>query len=328
MRELTSINKPRTALTNLIGNPECLLSNWKRTLTNYISAQPTALQVVTINNFEGEMADYLVLNDTRKRGRSVSGNFKKYQFYEKENKPNSMKCGFKANKILTAVNETGHTITTSEGRVIHKKLASKTLKFQTSRRSDEQRRAIIRCRRCGKFSSAEICETHQRQDSNNNAADIEPSTSHALRTMPMKKKRNHNRVVMYDSSSRESNLSDASVDGDSSDTEDDPEETNLRAEIGRERERLRDQTPTLTSPIGCCTELANNPPQSDHSGTPIHRQEVDDTTEPGEEPTGKLRPEQKINIEKNQTKFESEPRRSERIRSAQRVVKLGGVEYF
>ena len=30
--------KPRTALTNLIDKPECLLSNFKRTLFNYISA--------------------------------------------------------------------------------------------------------------------------------------------------------------------------------------------------------------------------------------------------------------------------------------------------
>ena len=67
------------------------------------------------------MANYLVLNDTRKRGRSVSRNFEKYHFYEKENKPNSMKCGFKTNKILTAVKETDHTITTSEGKIIHKK---------------------------------------------------------------------------------------------------------------------------------------------------------------------------------------------------------------
>ena len=79
--------KPRTALTNLIGKPECLLSNWKRTLTNYKSAQPTELQVVTINYSDGEMADYLVFNETRKRGRTVSRDFKKYQFYEKENKP-------------------------------------------------------------------------------------------------------------------------------------------------------------------------------------------------------------------------------------------------
>ena len=59
--------KPRTALINIIGKPECLLSNWKNTLNNYILAQPTELQVVTINDAEGEMADYLVLNDTRKK---------------------------------------------------------------------------------------------------------------------------------------------------------------------------------------------------------------------------------------------------------------------
>ena len=161
-----------------------------------------------------------------------------------------MKCGFKTNNFLTAVKETDHIITTSEGRVIHKNLASKPLKFKTSRKTDEQRRAISRCRKCGKFSSGELCETHQRQDPNNNASDNEPSTSHVLPTMPMKKKQHHNRVVIYDSSSGESNLTDAIVNGDCSDTEDDPEETNLRAEIGREIERLRDQTPTLTSPIG------------------------------------------------------------------------------
>ena len=121
--------RPRTVLTNLIDKPECLLSNRKRTLTNYISAQPTELQVVTINNSEGEMADYLVLNETKKKGRSVIRDSKNYQFYEKENKPNSMKCGFKTNKILTAVAEIGHTVTTSEGMVIHKKLASRPLNF-------------------------------------------------------------------------------------------------------------------------------------------------------------------------------------------------------
>ena len=189
-----------------------------------------------------------------------------------------MKCGFETNKTLTAVKESDHTITTSEGRIIHKKIASKPLKFQTSRKTDDQKRAITRCRKCGKFSGGELCETHQRQDTNNNAADNEPSTSHTIPKMPAKMK--YNRVVTYHSSSRESNLTDASPGEDSSDTVEDPEETNLRAEIGREIERLRDQTPTLTTPIGCSTELAKNPPQPDHSGTPVHRQEADNTTEP------------------------------------------------
>ena len=76
--------KPRTTLTNLIGKPECLLSNWKRTLTNYILAQPTELQVVTINDSDGEMADYLVLNEAKKRGRSVSRDFKKCHFFKRK----------------------------------------------------------------------------------------------------------------------------------------------------------------------------------------------------------------------------------------------------
>ena len=33
--------KPRTAITKFIVQPSCLLSNWKKTLTKYILAQPT-----------------------------------------------------------------------------------------------------------------------------------------------------------------------------------------------------------------------------------------------------------------------------------------------
>ena len=67
--------KPRTAITNLIGRPECLLSNWKNTLINYVLAQPTELQMFTINDSEEKMADYMVPNDSKKRARSVSGEF-------------------------------------------------------------------------------------------------------------------------------------------------------------------------------------------------------------------------------------------------------------
>ena len=130
--------KPRTAITNLIGRPECLLSNWKKTLTNYVSAQPTELQMFTIIDSEGEMADYLILNDSKKRNRSVSKEFKQYQFFEKENKPNAMKCRFKTNKILTAANETKNTITTSDGKIIHKKIASKPIKFQLPKKPEEE----------------------------------------------------------------------------------------------------------------------------------------------------------------------------------------------
>ena len=151
----------------------------------------------------------------------------------------------------------------------------------------------------------------------------------------MPTKRKHKRVITYDSSSRESNAADPSSGEDNPDSdreEEDPEETDLRAEIGREIERLREQTPAPTTQVGCSTGRASNPPQPDVQGTPLHRQTTPDTgnetAEPGEGTTGKIRAEQNSYFEKNQIKSESEPRRSERIKSAQRVVKLGGVEYF
>ena len=176
----------RTAITNLIGRPDCLLSNWKKTLTNYVSAQPTELQMFTINDCEGEMAEYMVLNDSKKRARSVSREFKQYQLFEKENKPNAMKCKYKTNKMLTAVKETKHTVTTSEGKIIHKKLASKPLKFQLPKKSEEKRKPTKRCIRCGKFSQGDYCDTHKRVYGVPKVTD-EPSSSYTLPTMPQKR---------------------------------------------------------------------------------------------------------------------------------------------
>ena len=123
-----------------------------------------------------------------------------------------MKCGFKTDKILTVIKETDHTITTSEGKIIHEKLASKPLKFQTSRKRDEQRKTISRCRRCGKLSSDEYCETHRRLrtdgDLNNNQADNDAGPSHTM----LSKNPTYSRVVMYDSSSRDSDSMVPNVD--------------------------------------------------------------------------------------------------------------------
>ena len=84
--------KPRTAITNLIGQPECLLSNGKKTLTKSISAQSAELQIFTINDSDGELENYLVLNDSKKRADSGVQKFKPYKFYGKETNPDSLKC--------------------------------------------------------------------------------------------------------------------------------------------------------------------------------------------------------------------------------------------
>ena len=178
--------KPRTAITSIIGQPECLLSTWKKTLTNYILAQPTEHQMFTINDSEGDMADNIVLNDSKKRARSVSTEFKQYQSFEKENKPNVLKCRFKTNKLLTAVKETKPTIITSEGKTIHKKLASKPVKFQLSRKPDEKRRPTNKCHICGKFCQGDFCDTHKRVYGIPKGPQ-EPCSSHTLPTMPQKR---------------------------------------------------------------------------------------------------------------------------------------------
>ena len=76
--------KPRTAITNLIGQPSCQLFNWKQTLTKYILAQPTELLTFTTNYSDEELADYLVSNDSKKRAHLVSQEFKPFKFYEKK----------------------------------------------------------------------------------------------------------------------------------------------------------------------------------------------------------------------------------------------------
>ena len=76
--------KLRTATTNLIGKLDSLLSNWKKTLTNYFSAQPAELQMFTINDSEEEMADFLVVYDSKKRARSVSWNLNSTSFLKRK----------------------------------------------------------------------------------------------------------------------------------------------------------------------------------------------------------------------------------------------------
>ena len=239
---------------------------------------------------------------------------------------------FQSKQILTAVAGTDDTVTTSEGRVIHKKLASRPLKCQTSRKPEEPRKATNRCRRCGTFSSGELCEKHLRlkaasQNDNNN----EPSTSHTLPTMPTtstKKKRTYSRVITYDSSSHDSESNTNHAGNDSSDEEELPDDTVLRTEIGREIDRIRSQTPTPASPIGCSTEIATDIAQPDTSGTPIPGQNATNTAEVEPDDAGKVELKPRIRAEKNQSDYNLEPRRSERIKTDQRVVKLGGVDYF
>ena len=306
------------------------MSNWKKTLTNYVLAQPTELQIITINDSEGEMADYTILNDSKKRARSVSREFKQYQFFEKENKPNAMKCRFKTNKILTAVNETKHTITTSEGKVIHEKLASKPIKVQSSEKPEEKRKQTNRCIRCGKFSQGNFCDTHTRVYGVTKDTDG-PNCSYTLPTMP-EKRWTYGDATVTDTESDNQNKQDETAEKDEPPTNN----TTTATEIQPTEEEITPEinTPPPSTPVQCSTSYGTRPTRPEgEQQTPIRATVSAEVTPkkvslgPGK---GNLR-----TIEKRESKnckIPIEPtidlRRSNRMKDAERTVKLGLVEYF
>ena len=98
-----------------------------------------------ISDSGGKMADYMVLNDSMKRVRPVSRDFKQYQFFENETKPNAMKSRFKTKKILTAVkkNRPYHNHVRRENNT---KNSLKTDKISVLEKAREQRKPTSRSR--------------------------------------------------------------------------------------------------------------------------------------------------------------------------------------
>ena len=135
---------------------------------------------------------------------------------------------------------------------------------------------------------------------------------------------------MYDSSSRDSESTGNYPDRVTSEEEEVTDDVTLEAMIGQEVERIRSQTPMLTPPIGCSTEIppAADATQPDTIGTPIRGQSTSNTGPIDNDHAGKTRLKQNIREDSTSLDLTQEPHRSERIRSAKRVVKLGGVECF
>ena len=252
--------KPRTPIVNLISQPACLKEDWKKTLTNYVLAHPAELRVFAIHDSDGELADYLVRNESRKRGRSVSDNFINYQFFEKETNPNAMKCRHKANKILTAAGETKHTITTTDGKTIQKKLASNPPIFQPSKEAEGARMSTKRCTRFGRFSDEKPCDTHKRlMLENKKLGDQNKQPTSASKTFPTMPSKQTEEIpditIRSDSQSSSAKGTPKTADIDI--------ELTITAEIkhnnGNETEQTQipqdNQRPAISSPVGCSTEL-------------------------------------------------------------------------
>ena len=77
-------------------------------MTKYILAKPTELRIYyqRLRRRAGRLHGS---QRHKENNRLVSQDSKEYQFYEKENKPHTMKCRFKTKKIVTAVKETNNT---------------------------------------------------------------------------------------------------------------------------------------------------------------------------------------------------------------------------
>ena len=163
-----------------------------------------------------------------------------------------MKCKFKNNKVLTALKETGLTITTAEGRTMHKKLASKPIKVQPSKNSDEPRKPTSRCRRCGRFSNGNNCETHKtlmiEKNSSSHTQD-EAKCSRTLPTMPSNESVDDNtHTVLTDSHSTDSEET-SHAEKITPDT-DHSSEMDITTTAGTADRRTDSPTPTLKSSSG------------------------------------------------------------------------------
>ena len=91
-----------------------------------------------------------------------------------------MKCRFKTNKTLTANKETKHTVTTSDGRTIHKKLASNHLKFRSSKKTEENikpTKRYIRCSGISKDESAKPVGNNDRKQEEEESKETEKASS-------------------------------------------------------------------------------------------------------------------------------------------------------
>ena len=161
--ELHKGRNPRTTITNALNQNNCLLSNWRKLINKYVSAQPQELQVYTIKDSDGGLVDYLVMNEKR-RTKSVSEQFVPYQFYEREMKPDAMKNRFKTGKSLVAIDETKHTVKTYNGKTLQKKLISNPISFQPQKKEDSLRGTNKRCEQCGRFYRGEKCMAPHKTD--------------------------------------------------------------------------------------------------------------------------------------------------------------------
>ena len=115
--ELHYGRKPNTEITNLLS-----LDNSKNLRENSISAKPDTSQVYSFSGVGG-VSDQLPMK-TKKNDKGVSN----YPFFilEKKYQKSKFESAY-TDKPNTAISETNHTVTTPNGRILHKKNISKPI---------------------------------------------------------------------------------------------------------------------------------------------------------------------------------------------------------
>ena len=116
--ELHFGREPNTEWGNMLK-----LDKTKLITNNSISARPDTLQVYTFSG-EGGSSDHLPMKQKRKGAKTVS----KYpfQFFERKNQKGKFESPY-SEHLQTAVTGTEHTVTTSDNKIIHRKLISKPI---------------------------------------------------------------------------------------------------------------------------------------------------------------------------------------------------------
>ena len=180
-----------------------------------------------------------------------------------------MKCRYKTNKPISAVKETEHTVTTAQGKMIHKKLASNRINFQPSKKPEDIKKPTMRCKRCGRFSNGEFCRTHQRLMMESNRTADQPCSSKTLPIMPSRECT----VIPYITVISDNNS--VSVEEIPNTVESEPEiivTTEEKCPDGSNPPTADHQSPAMTetvaSPVGCSTERTSKGPISDNDNAP------------------------------------------------------------
>ena len=168
-----------------------------------------------------------------------------------------MKCRFKTDELSTAAGETKHTINTTDGNTIHKRLASNPLNFSHQRKRSRQE-SQLKDAPDSAASATRNYDTHERTLSENKTLGEQSkqstSASKTFPARPSKAKQTEeipDITIISDSQSSRAEETPTTADID-------PELT-VTAEIkynnGNETEKGEipqdNQTPAISSPVGC-----------------------------------------------------------------------------